>query len=315
MDEASVRTYSHAPITLGHPDVKVDSQNWKDLAKGEVSTEAEWRDNKLRLPLIVKDAAAIAAIKTGTRELSAGYTCNLDLTDGVTPDGEAYDAVQRNIRVNHLAIVPRARGGSQLRIGDGAKTWGASPLSDAGKEVFMTLRKIMVDGLEVEVTDAGATAIAKLQKTIADMEYKAKEKEEDDEKKMAAKEVEIAKKDAQIADLQGKVLDEAALDKLVADRADLISRAKALDAKVVTDGKSAAEIKKAVVVSRLGDTVKDKSAAYIDAAFDLLGDEKADPLKGAIGATVQSKVSDRAALYSEFTDGFAAAHPSMKKEK
>ena len=33
----------------------------------------------------------------------------------------------------------------------------------------MTLRKLIVDGLEVECTDAGAAAITKLQKTIADM--------------------------------------------------------------------------------------------------------------------------------------------------
>jgi len=291
-DAASVRTYTHAPITLGHPDVMVDSANWKDLAKGEVSTEAEWKDGKLRLPLIVKDAAAIAAIESGTRELSAGYTCALDFTDGITPEGEAYDAVQRNIRINHLAIVPRGRAGSECRIGD-ADAWGASPLSDAGKEVPMTLRKIMVDGLEVEVTDASAAAIAKLQKTISDMSAEQKAKMEEEEKKaakkdaeLAAKDTEMAAKDAQIAELKGKVLDAAALDKLVADRAALIARAKALDPKVVTDGKSAAEIKKAVVEAKLGDAAKDKSEAYLDAAFDLLGDGAADPLKDALGKTV-----------------------------
>jgi uncharacterized protein len=311
-DAASVRTYTHAPVTLGHPSVMVDSTNWKDLAKGEVSTEAEWKDGKLRLPLIVKDAEAIAAIEAGTRELSAGYTCALDFTEGVTPQGEAYDAIQRNIRINHLAIVPRGRAGSECRIGD-ADAWGASPLSDAGKEVLMTLRKIMVDGLEVEVTDAGATAIAKLQKTISDMAAKAKEEEEEADKKMAAKDAELAKKDAEIADLKGKVLDAAALDKLVADRAALIARAQALDPKVVTDGKSSAEIKRAVVEGRIADA-KGKSEAYIDAAFDLLGDGQADPLKDALGRTITTRSGDRDAVHKEFVDGFAAAHPSMKKE-
>lgn len=309
----SVRTYTHAPITLGHPDVMVDANNWKDLAKGEVSTEAEWKDGKLRLPLIVKDADAIAAIEGGTRELSAGYTCALDFTDGVTPEGEAYDAVQRSIRINHLAIVPRGRAGSECRIGD-ADAWGASPLSDAGKEVLMTLRKIMVDGLEVETTDAGAAAITKLQTTIADMAAKAKAEEEEYDKKMAGRDAELAKKDAKIAELQGKVLDAAALDKLVADRADLVARAKALDPKVVTDGKTAAEIKRAVVEARLGDAAKGKSDAYLDAAFDLLGDGKADPLKDALGRTITTQVGDRDAVQKEFVDGFAAAHPSMKKE-
>lgn len=312
----SVRTYTHAPITLGHPDVMVDAQNWKDLAKGEVSTEAEWRDGKLRLPLIVKDADAIAAIEGGTRELSAGYTCALDFADGVTPDGEAYDAIQKNIRVNHLAIVPRGRAGSECRIGD-ADAWGASPLSDAGKEVLMTLRKIMVDGLEVETTDAGAAAIVKLQKTIFDMAAKAKEEEEETDKKMAAKDADILKKDNEIADLKSKVLDAAALDKLVADRAALITRAKALAPDVVTDGKSVIEIKRAVVEAKLGDAAKGKSEAYLDAAFDLLGDAKGeDPVAAALkdSKTLKTKAEDRDKVHAEFVDGFSAVHPSMKKE-
>ncbi len=292
-DAASVRTYTHAPITLGHPDVMVDSANWKDLAKGEVSTEAEWKDGKLRLPLIVKDAAAIAAIESGTRELSAGYTCALDFTDGITPEGEAYDAVQRNIRINHLAIVPRGRAGSECRIGD-ADAWGASPLSDAGKEVPMTLRKIMVDGLEVEVTDASAAAITKLQKTISDMSAEMKAKMEEEDKKAAKKDADLAAKDAQIAELKGKVLDAAAIDNLVADRASLVAKATAIDPKVVTDGKTAAEIRKAVVLAKVGDAAKDKSEAYIDAMFDLLGDAKTgtDPLKDALADLSKTPVGD-----------------------
>ncbi len=311
---ASVRTYSHAPITLGHPSVMVDKDNWQDFAKGEVSTEAEWKDGKLRLPLIVKDAAAIAAIESGTRELSAGYTCSLDFADGVTPEGEAYDAIQRDIRINHLAIVQRGRAGQECRIGDGADAWGVSPLSDAGKEVLMTLRKIMVDGLEVEVTDAGATAIAKLQKTISDMAAKAKEEEEEADKKVAAKDTELAKKDAEITDLRAKVLDAAALDKLVADRADLICRAKALDVNVVTDGKSAVEIKRAVVEAKLGDAAKGKSEAYLDAAFDLLGDGKADPLKDALGKSVTTQVADRNAIYAKRDADLSNAWKTPKVE-
>lgn len=308
-DAASVRTYTHAPITLGHPEVMVDADNWKDLAKGEVSTEAEWHDGKLRLPLIVKDAEAIRAIEDGTRELSAGYTCDIDFTPGKTDAGEAYDAVQRRIRINHLAIVPRGRAGSECRIGD-ADAWGASPLSDAGKEVLMTLRKIMVDGLEVETTDAGAAAIAKLQGKISDMSAEMKAAKEEEDKKAAKKDAELAAKDAKIADLEGKILDAAALDKLVADRADLLAKAKAIDPKVVTDGKTAAEIRKAVVLAKIGDAAKDKSEAYIDAMFDLLGDAKTgtDPLKDALADLTRTPVGDaREAAHQAMLDRTANA--------
>lgn len=160
----------------------------------------------------------------------------------------------------------------------------------------MTLRKIMLDGLEVEVTDAGAAAITKLQKTIADMAAKAEETEEEGKKKLAAKEVELAKKDAEIADTKAKVLDAAALDALVKDRADLVAKAKAIKADVVTDGKSPAEIKKAVVVAMRGADMTTKPDAYIDAAFDLLADVKVDPVKGVALADAPAGLD---AVYAE----------------
>ena len=158
----------------------------------------------------------------------------------------------------------------------------------------MTLRKIMVDGLEVEVTDASAAAITKLQKTISDMSAEQKAKMEEEDKKAAKKDAEMAAKDAEITDLKGKVLDAAAIDKLVADRAGLIAKATAIDPKVVTDGKTAAEIRKAVVLAKVGDAAKDKSEAYIDAMFDLLGDAKTgtDPLKDALADLSKTPVGD-----------------------
>lgn len=299
-DPASVRTYSHAPITLGHPSMMVDADNVASLAKGEVSTEAEWRDGKLKLPLIVKDAAAIAAIESGEMAgLSAGYTCTLDWTAGTAPDGAQYDAQQKNIRVNHVALCQLGRAGNEFRIGDSADHWGASPLTVADtKEGSMsdTLRKIMVDGLQVETTDAGATAIEKLTKQLSDAAAALTAAEKKAEEEAAAKEKEMAKKDAEIADLKAKTLDADAIDALVKDRADLVARAKAIQPDAVTDGKSTADIKRAVVVAKRGDAVKDKADAYIDAAFDLLGDAE-DPAKTALADASTAKVGD---AYTEY---------------
>lgn len=121
---------------------------------------------------MVSDGPTIKLIEDGKRELSAGYTCDLDWTPGKTPSGEAYDAVQKNIRINHVAIVQRGRAGQQVRIGDASK-WGAAPISTMDKEkVTMSdaLRTVVVDGLSVQTTDQGAQAIQKLQK---DMESSA----------------------------------------------------------------------------------------------------------------------------------------------
>jgi hypothetical protein len=299
-DVASMTTFQHAPITLGHPE-KVTADNWKDLAKGEVSTEAQWDGNKIKLPLIVKDAEAIAAIEAGTRELSAGYTCALDFTDGETPEGEAYDAVQRNIRINHIAIVPKGRAGSECRIGDGVDKWGAAPITPSRKKedtMSDALKTVVLGDKAAQVAASDAAIIEQFKtdqaKALADMKSSH-------EKDMSEKEKELAKKDAEIDKLKKDQLSDADLDKRVQDRADLIGKAKTIAKDAEIKGLSDADIRKAVVKKVLGDAaVADKSDAYIEARFDVLaedaakGDQFAATLKSGVTNDADLTVADKA---------------------
>ena len=56
-------------------------------------------------------------ITSGKKELSLGYFCTYDLTDG-DYNGEHFDAVQRNIRSNHIALVDKGRCGKDVRVFD-----------------------------------------------------------------------------------------------------------------------------------------------------------------------------------------------------
>ncbi|WP_417702345.1 DUF2213 domain-containing protein [Pseudophaeobacter sp.] len=272
----SLQSFSHAPITINHPSEQVTADNWKALSVGEVSTAAKQVDDWIELPLIFKDAAAISQIESGKRELSAGYVADFDFTAGVTPSGEPYDAVQRSIRINHLALVDKARAGSQARVGDSANTWGAAPITqptadERNRNMPDNLRTVVVDGLSVQTTDQGAQAIDKLQKAVADAEKRFTDAD-------AAHKAEITKKDEEIGSLKAdkKKLEDAApkpedIDRMVADRAALVTAAKAVDEKIVTDGKSDADIRKAVVTARLGDeAVKDVSDAEVTGMFKAL---------------------------------------------
>lgn len=58
------------------------------------------------------------AIRHGKVELSPGYRCKYELTPGVW-DGQHYDAIQRHIRANHLALVTEGRTGPDVRVLDG----------------------------------------------------------------------------------------------------------------------------------------------------------------------------------------------------
>lgn len=273
----SVASFARVPVTMDHPAQLVTSESWDSVAIGETDSDILRDGERLRIPMTIRSANAVRAVQDGKRELSAGYVCDLDWSDGTAPDGQHYDAIQRNIRANHIAVVAKGRAGSECRIGDSADTWGAQPVTVADKEVPMTLRRIMVDGLEVETTDAGAAAITKLEGALA-------AKDAESNKAISAKDAELAAKDAEIADLKKQVLSDADLDKRVQHRADIVEKARSLVKDFDAAGKSDAEIRKEVVVAKRGKDMADKSEAYLDAAFDLLADGAAgaDPVRKAM---------------------------------
>jgi hypothetical protein len=269
----AMASYAHRPVTVDHPTEMVDATNWKDHASGQTGDEVLRDKEYVRVPLMLMDKNAIEDWANGKRELSMGYTMDLDVTDGKTPEGETYDAVQRNLRMNHLALVSRARGGSNLRLGDHQPTED-STMSDA------KLTTVTVDGLSVETTDAGAQAISKLTTELADARTELSDMES---KHAEAKDAELAKKDAAIDDLKGKILSDEDLDKKVKDRADLISTAKRIADKDYT-GMSAEDIRKTAVAAKLGqNVVADKSPEYINARFDILAeDTHIDPVREVV---------------------------------
>lgn len=286
----SLRSFSHAPITVDHPSVPVTAENWRDLSVGEVSTSATWDGNRIALPLILKDAAAIRLVEAGKRELSAGYTCDLDPTPGVTADGQAFDAQQKNIRANHLAIVTRGRAGPECRIGDAdASAWGAAPISPAPQPIRDTVPMKMhtVDGHSVELNDAAAIAVAslrdKLATSVADNVRLASEVvtiKGDHAKAIQAKDAELADakkasetKDGEIVALK-KQIDDAKLtpqklDEAVKARVAVMADAEKIvgKGKITFDGKTEAEIRREAVTSHLGDVAKALSDEAINGAF------------------------------------------------
>jgi hypothetical protein len=115
---AAMATLAHRTITLDHPFTKVDSSNWKEHAVGHSSEPVARDGDFLRVPLVLMDAHAISAAQSGTSQLSVGYAAKLKWEPGKAPDGQLYDAMQTEIRANHIALVSKARGGDKLKIGD-----------------------------------------------------------------------------------------------------------------------------------------------------------------------------------------------------
>lgn len=124
MHPDSLASYASAPVTLEHPaDEEVNAENVRRHEVGHVEGPARADGDAVTTDTLIKDAKAIKAVKAGKQELSPGYKIRLDETSGFAPEYAypgnptgRYDAVQRDIRVNHLAIVDRARGGSAMRL-------------------------------------------------------------------------------------------------------------------------------------------------------------------------------------------------------
>lgn len=124
-DPASLSTLSMVPVTDGHPSALLDSDNARSLSVGYLGETVERVDGDLvRAPLLLLDAPVIEAVKRGDRrELSCGY--DADVVEEVGEyDGEPYTHRQKEIRYNHVAVVPQGRAGPLVRMRiDGKEQW------------------------------------------------------------------------------------------------------------------------------------------------------------------------------------------------
>ena len=114
---ASMDSFRSKPVTDDHPPEMVDARNWRRYAVGHSGHEVVRDGDHLATELIISDAAGAARALAGA-ELSNGYHADFVFEPGVTPEGEAFDAIQRNIRGNHVALVRAGRCGASCRIGD-----------------------------------------------------------------------------------------------------------------------------------------------------------------------------------------------------
>jgi len=304
----AMHSYAHRPVTLDHPGEAVTADNWKKYAVGQTGDEVIRDGGSVRVPMVLMDSAAIQAFKDGKNQLSVGYTCDLDWTPGKTADGESYDAVQRNIKANHLAVVAAARGGPSLVIGDDDRK---------GDHIMTSVTKnVVIDGIQVEMTDTAAQvvqrALAHLQSVADQFEKKAKKAEEEkdeSEDSMGKLQDSLKAKDAEIATLKQQLKDleitPLKLDGLVKDRQAVIDKARAILGKsLIIDQRTVDDIRKQVVESKLGSQANGWDANQIRASFDTLtAGVKSDPIadyNATMARPHMAQVDPRDAAYAEY---------------
>ncbi len=116
----AVKSFNQIPILSKHVPVDADSHP-ADLVVGSTGTDADFENGYLKNSLVFWPRKAIDEIESNRKkQLSAGYRYRADPTPGVTPEGEPYDMVMRDIVGNHLAQVVEGRAGPDVVVGDAA---------------------------------------------------------------------------------------------------------------------------------------------------------------------------------------------------
>lgn len=158
----SLASLELAPVTDGHPSKPGQA---KGLAVGAVGDTVKFDGAYVTASIVVYDDGVNDRIRRGdARELSPGYTVRLDETPGVTPDGEPYDVIQRDIIYEHAAVVKYGRQGSTVapRVDAAADGWRCDAVINVAAwgvvTVSVTSDTLSQDKLEAAVRTAAQNA-------------------------------------------------------------------------------------------------------------------------------------------------------------
>jgi len=243
-DEKSVDTFRSSPVTVGHPRnkegilIQITAENAKEFQVGMLEGMPVRDEDTLGGNLVLTAQEAIDSLEEGTRELSAGYTCDLEEIDG--------KFYQRNIRANHIAIVAKGRAGSSCRISDEAEV-----------HIFDELLSVQKELAEEKKALASLADELKVQTELVD------ELKETSESQILS----ITKMESQLADAK------TAAEEGVIERCEVIENARLIADMRDLGSTPVTEIKRMVILDQMPERdLTEKSDAFIDAMFEILVD-------------------------------------------
>jgi hypothetical protein len=322
------------------------------VQKGRLSESISHDGTFVKTSVIVQDSGLIEKIDRGDRkELSAGYRCQLDFQSGEF-NGAQYDAIQRNIVYNHVAIGPAGwgRAGSDVSLrldGDAAVSFdNVSSLiqphckdnfTPATKESVGMAKILKIDGVEytAEADDALFQAFARhsqrrdqLEKDLGEQIGAVEKKLEETQKLFDSTTAEYQGKsdsyDKQIAGLQAdlaKANDPARLDALASARANLFGQAHSvLGSNEKLDGLSERAIKEKVLV-RLDPEIKldGQADSYVNGAFEIQmrthSKKRADGVPGSRSASIPQPPTGESNPDSDRYDAAKAYREMVERDR
>lgn len=266
-DAASLESMAGIPVTTSHQGGLFHADHTDGIV-GSVISSGRRQDDKDEKNYNVVAALVVHQPKGigKKRELSLGYTLQrVDETPGEW-NGQKYDAVQRGIRMNHIAFVERGRAGvARLRMD------AADAVSGLNEEDFEVpdpkLVTVRVDGLEYQASPEVGRA---LEKAMAEATAAAKRADTAEAERDTLK-TKVTEAEANVVKARADGFSQAK------NRLGLEEQAKALKV-TIKDGETDRSIRESMVRAVRGDTIDftGKSDDYLMAMFDsAMADHKA----------------------------------------
>ena len=315
MHADSLASFGMMPVTNEHPSELLTADNAKQYAVGSVSESVVPEGDKVRAVLMITDASAIEALDAGKSELSCGYTADVVQETGVW-QGQPYDAIQRNIRGNHVALVDAGRAGpacsirmdaagaaQEIPMGDVMIELGGSQYSVPAEMVAEFVKQVEAKGLKPMMGDAKPDAAQAASAEMAAVKADAQRK--------------LDALQARLDGLQSEASAKALREKITSEiREDIAvtETAKRFDAQVSESDST--EVKRRKIIAKIDPSIKldGKSPEYVGGLLDALvlarGEQvAASPRSGSLRLDGKGGNEDPAeAARKEMEDRFANAH-------
>ncbi len=231
--------------------------------------------------------------------MSCGYTADVENASGVWM-GMPYDAIQRNIRYNHIVLTDKGRAGDNARIkidSDYAEDFGIQE-NKKSQEGAMSMKKIKIDGVEYEAEAPVITAFTQTQKELEALKTDSTKEIDtlkNDNTTLSAERDSLKDEVAQLKEDAKKFEDSKNddLEKAVQARLVLLDSAKRAEIEVKED-MSEMDVKRAVILKLFPNSKEKMDSAddtYINVRYEIAlekldekkdedGQDSSDDLKG-----------------------------------
>lgn len=273
----ALESFKNIPLTNSHPNSidnphGVTRDNAKKLQVGFTGSDVRFDGHAVSIDMTITDGQTIDQIREGKRALSCGYRADLEMVSGNAFGQNPYNAVQKNIRGNHIAIVEKGRAGDLAKMKLRMDSTDAIRVDNIqNKKEERKMAKVIINDVEFEADVRVAEEFNILKQNISNLETQIKNKDSDFSKLQADNDSNKDKLDSankEIENLKNQMLDETKIKEAVKQRISLVDTAVKHEIEVKED-MSDNDIKKEIILKAFPKAdLTDKNDDYLNARYD-----------------------------------------------